>query len=55
MTDCSVDAKCSNAFSRPLSNAEIYTHRLLLAMAQDDSGRILPIAFAITPGESADD
>ncbi|XP_017624984.1 uncharacterized protein LOC108468613 [Gossypium arboreum] len=32
-----------------------YTHRLLLAVAQDGSGRILPIAFAITPGESADD
>ncbi|XP_052880468.1 uncharacterized protein LOC108462218 [Gossypium arboreum] len=31
-----------------------YTHRLLLAVAQDGSGRILPIAFAITPGESAD-
>ncbi|KAK5812559.1 hypothetical protein PVK06_027994 [Gossypium arboreum] len=32
-----------------------YTHRLLLAVAQDGSGRILPIAFAITSGESADD
>ncbi|KAH1129594.1 hypothetical protein J1N35_000972 [Gossypium stocksii] len=31
-----------------------YTHRLLLAVAQDGSRRILPIAFAITPGESAD-
>ena len=32
-----------------------YTHRLLLAMAQDGSGRILPIEFAITLGESSDD
>ena len=32
-----------------------YTHRLLLAVAQDGGGRILPIAFAITPGESFDD
>ncbi|KAK5785730.1 hypothetical protein PVK06_040345 [Gossypium arboreum] len=32
-----------------------YTHQLLLAVAQDGSGRIIPIAFAITPGESADD
>ncbi|KAK5837915.1 hypothetical protein PVK06_006642 [Gossypium arboreum] len=32
-----------------------YTHRLLLAVAQDGSGRIFPIAFAITPGESIDD
>ncbi|MFQ6652662.1 hypothetical protein Gotur_024419 [Gossypium turneri] len=32
-----------------------YTHRLLLAVAQDGSGRILPIAFAITLGESSDD
>ena len=32
-----------------------YTHRLLLAVAQDGSGRILPIVFAITPWESADD
>ncbi|PPS19891.1 hypothetical protein GOBAR_AA00678 [Gossypium barbadense] len=31
-----------------------YTHRLLLAVAQDDSGRIIPIVFAITLGESAD-
>ncbi|KAK5840285.1 hypothetical protein PVK06_009177 [Gossypium arboreum] len=32
-----------------------YTHRLFLAVAQDDGGRILPIAFAITPGELGDD
>ncbi|KAK5844924.1 hypothetical protein PVK06_001070 [Gossypium arboreum] len=32
-----------------------YTHQLLLAVTQDGSGRILPIAFAITPGESPDD
>ena len=32
-----------------------YTHRLLVAVAQDSGGRILPIAFAITPGESSDD
>ncbi|KAK5786868.1 hypothetical protein PVK06_041514 [Gossypium arboreum] len=32
-----------------------YAHRLLLAMAQDGSGRILPIAFAITSRASADD
>ncbi|KAK5824526.1 hypothetical protein PVK06_019301 [Gossypium arboreum] len=29
-----------------------YTHGLLLAVAQDGGGRILPITFAITPGES---
>ncbi|KAH1096921.1 hypothetical protein J1N35_013842 [Gossypium stocksii] len=34
---------------------ERYTHRLLLAMVQDGSGRIFPIAFSITPGESASD
>ncbi|KAK5803690.1 hypothetical protein PVK06_031339 [Gossypium arboreum] len=32
-----------------------YTHRLLLAVTQNGSGRILLIAFAITPGESTDD
>ncbi|XP_040944785.1 uncharacterized protein [Gossypium hirsutum] len=32
-----------------------YTHRLLVAVAQDSGGRILPIAYAITPGESSDD
>ncbi|MFQ6643803.1 hypothetical protein Gotur_018649 [Gossypium turneri] len=32
-----------------------YTHRLLVAVAQDGGGRILPIAFAITLGESSDD
>ncbi|XP_017609473.1 uncharacterized protein LOC108455427 [Gossypium arboreum] len=32
-----------------------YTHRLLLAMVQDGSERILPIAFAIIPGELTDD
>ncbi|MFQ6648499.1 hypothetical protein Gotur_021901 [Gossypium turneri] len=32
-----------------------YTHRLLLAVAQDGGGRILPIAFAITSEESSDD
>ncbi|MFQ6629506.1 hypothetical protein Gotur_006591 [Gossypium turneri] len=32
-----------------------YTHRLLLAVAQDGGGRILPIVFAITPEESSDD
>ncbi|MFQ6654868.1 hypothetical protein Gotur_025663 [Gossypium turneri] len=32
-----------------------YTHWLLLAVAQDSGGRILPIAFAITPRESSDD
>ncbi|KAK5803937.1 hypothetical protein PVK06_031586 [Gossypium arboreum] len=32
-----------------------YTHRLLLVVAQDGNGRILPIAFTITPGESVDD
>ncbi|KAK5813682.1 hypothetical protein PVK06_029133 [Gossypium arboreum] len=32
-----------------------YTHRLLLAVTQDGSGRILPITFPITPGESTDD
>ncbi|KAK5812676.1 hypothetical protein PVK06_028114 [Gossypium arboreum] len=31
-----------------------YTHRLLLVVTQDDSGRIFPIVLAITPGESAD-
>ncbi|MFQ6624111.1 hypothetical protein Gotur_004321, partial [Gossypium turneri] len=32
-----------------------YTHRLLVAVAQDGGGRILPITFVITPGESSDD
>ncbi|KAH1098471.1 hypothetical protein J1N35_015392 [Gossypium stocksii] len=32
-----------------------YTHRLLLAVAQDGVERIFPIAFAITPGELVDD
>ncbi|MFQ6650150.1 hypothetical protein Gotur_023624 [Gossypium turneri] len=32
-----------------------YNYRLLVAVAQDGSGRILSLAFAITPGESADD
>ncbi|MFQ6671349.1 hypothetical protein Gotur_035923 [Gossypium turneri] len=32
-----------------------YTHWLLLAVVQDGDRRILPIAFAITPGESSDD
>ena len=32
-----------------------YTHQLLLVVAQDGGGRILPIAFAITPGESSND
>ncbi|KAK5772378.1 hypothetical protein PVK06_048666 [Gossypium arboreum] len=32
-----------------------YTHRLLLVVVQDGSGRIIPIAFAITSRESADD
>ncbi|KAH1032703.1 hypothetical protein J1N35_044877 [Gossypium stocksii] len=32
-----------------------YTHRLLLAVVEDGSGRIFPIEFAITPGESVDD
>ncbi|KAH1097540.1 hypothetical protein J1N35_014461 [Gossypium stocksii] len=32
-----------------------YTHRLLLAVAQDGSGRVLPIALAIKSGESGDD
>ncbi|KAK5845585.1 hypothetical protein PVK06_001779 [Gossypium arboreum] len=30
-----------------------YTYQLLLAVTQDASGRILPLAFAITTGESA--
>ncbi|MFQ6665431.1 hypothetical protein Gotur_032168 [Gossypium turneri] len=36
-------------------NEICYTHWLLVAVAQDGGGRILPIAFAITPGESSDD
>ncbi|KAK5818871.1 hypothetical protein PVK06_023819 [Gossypium arboreum] len=32
-----------------------YIHRLLLAVAQDDGGRILPIVFAITLGELVND
>ncbi|MFQ6645132.1 hypothetical protein Gotur_019795 [Gossypium turneri] len=34
---------------------ERYTHQLLITVAQDGDGRILPIAFAITPGESSND
>ncbi|XP_017620656.1 uncharacterized protein LOC108464887 [Gossypium arboreum] len=33
----------------------LYTHQLLLAVTQDGSERIIPIVFAITPEESADD
>ncbi|KAK5825336.1 hypothetical protein PVK06_020159 [Gossypium arboreum] len=55
--------QCQDAFlyCKPLVQIEgtfmysRYTHRLLLAVTQDGSGRILPLAFAITPGESADD
>ena len=32
-----------------------YEHRLLLAVAQDGDRKIMPVAFAITPGEKADD
>ena len=32
-----------------------YEHRLLIAVAQDGDRKILPIAFAITPGEGTDD
>lgn len=55
--------QCRDAFvcCKPLVQIDgtfmygIYTYRLLLAMAQDGDGRILPILFAITPGESSDD
>ncbi|XP_052886906.1 uncharacterized protein LOC128295383 [Gossypium arboreum] len=55
--------QCQDAFlyCKPLVQIDVtfmygkYTHQLLLAVTQDSSERILPIAFGITLGESADD
>ncbi|XP_052885335.1 uncharacterized protein LOC128293829 [Gossypium arboreum] len=56
---CITDFETTPAYynNRLLRGCQVfkYTHRLLLAMAQDDNGRIIPITFAITPGKSVDD
>ncbi|KAK5771787.1 hypothetical protein PVK06_048030 [Gossypium arboreum] len=52
---CQVLERYVPGYVTDLETEPTYTYWLLLAVTRDDSGRILPLAFAITQGESADD